>query len=262
MSRIQTEAIPLRAIRYSDTSQVVTLITAEAGTVRAIAKGAWTRKGGAVDHLRIYRTTVALSRSGALASLTDWLCTEPLAGLRRDLDRFIAASYKVEIVSFLAPEGVPVEPIYRLLRASLVALGDGAEPAANTLIFAARMLALSGFQPSLAGCGECGREVPLRGQVVFGEGNLWCKAHRHPHSRTYAGAALALLQSIPPAGTPERGDSRYPEHLLAEAQEFLDDRFREMTERDLRTMRYWKKWGSRARTARPKGRRPSEPRIG
>lgn len=262
MTRIQTEAIPLRLVRYSDSSQVVSLLTEEAGAVRAIAKGAWTRKGGAVDHLRIYRATVSPRRSGALAHLNDWLCIEPLAGLRRSLELFIAGSYKIEIASFLAPEGMHGTGIYRIVRDSLVALDRGADPRANTLLFGVRMLALSGFQPSFEGCGRCGRPVPLRGRVVFGDGNLWCDRHRPQHAQIYAGAALALLQSIPVAGGPERNGSRYPPHLLAEAQEFLDDRFREMSERDLRTMRYWKRWGTRARTAGTSGPGRSGPRIG
>jgi DNA repair protein RecO (recombination protein O) len=241
--KIVTEAIPLRTVRYSETSQVVSLLTPEIGTVRAIAKGAFRRKGGALDPLRIYRVSVLTKISGALSTLTDWECRHPLPGLRRDLDRLLAACYKAEIAGYLAPEGVEASEVYPVVRESLVRLDAGAEPAVNTLLFSARMIRLSGFQPSLDVCGACGRAIPLRGQVACRGGTLICGRCPAEDARSYPGAALALLRSI--RGSP-REEARYPPHLVVQAQQFLDDRFREMTERELRTMRYWKVWGGAA----------------
>jgi DNA repair protein RecO (recombination protein O) len=243
--RILTEAIPLRTVRYSETSQIVSLLTPEIGTTRAIAKGAFRRKGGALDPLRIYRTAILAKRSGALATLTDWECRHPLAGLRRDFDRLLAGCYKAEIAGYLTPEGLEAGEIYGVVRESLRHLDGGGDPAVNTLVFSVRMLSLSGFQPSLEGCGRCRRPVPLRGDVIYGEGTLVCRRCGVGQAATYPGAALALVASLSSRGGAEGvEDARFPRHLVIQAQQFLDDRFREMTERELRTMRYWVRWGT------------------
>lgn len=243
MPHIDTEGIPLRGIRYSETSQILTLLTRGHGAVRAIAKGAHRKKGGGVDLLRIYRVVLITKPSGALATLCEWECTDPLTLIRLELDRLLAAWYKTEVAEFLSPEGTMVGEIYEILRESLRELDDGAPVATNTLLFAGRMLRLSGYQPSLEKCGDCGKGVPLRGTVRYLGGTLLCDPCRGERAQSYPGAALALVRSLLASGTGDARSVRYPPHLLVGAQAFLDDRFREICERDLRTLRYWKRWG-------------------
>lgn len=244
MPHLKTEAIPLRVIRYSESSQILTLLSREAGTVSAIAKGAHRKRAGPLDLLQIYRTALITKRSGALATLCEWECLDPLYGIRRQLDRLFAAFFKAEVAGFLAPEGAAAEDVYDTVRDSLRDLARGADPAANTLLFSARMMHLSGYQPSLERCGGCGTDIPLRGTVHFGGGNLLCPSCRGEDARPYAGAAVALVRSLQGRAAAEARGARYPTRIARQAQGFLDDRFREITERDLRTVRYWRQWGS------------------
>ena len=244
MPHLVTEGIPLRGIRYSETSQILTLLTREGGTVRAIAKGAHRKKGGPVDTLQVYRLTLITKGSGALATLCEWDCLDPLPGLRRDLNRLLAAWYKAEVAAFLAPEGAAATDVYDGVRESLADLDRGADPAMNTLLFSGRMLRLSGHQPALQHCGGCQRTVPLRGHVHYSGGTLLCHACRGEDARTYPGAAVALVGSLLEAAPRDSRTVRYPPHLVVQAQAFLDDQFREITEKDLRIVRYWKRWGS------------------
>ncbi|MCZ6692232.1 MAG: DNA repair protein RecO [Planctomycetota bacterium] len=244
MPQIDTEGISLRAIRYSETSQIVTLLTREAGMVRVMGKGTFKKRQGPLDLLQVYRILLITKPSGALATLCEWECIDPLPGVRKTFEHLLAAWYKAEIAGFLAPEGEAFRVVYETVRDSLEDLDRGADPATNTLLFAGRMLGLSGYQPALDGCGTCGKPVPLRGTIHYEGGHLICRSCPKENSQRYGGSALALVRSLLSSAAADSTSVRYPPHLVIRAQEFLDDQFREITERDLRTVRYWKQWGS------------------
>lgn len=173
----RTLAITLRAYDFSETSQVLHLYTREHGKIHCIAKGAKRRKSsfrGAFDVLCLYDVIRLEKHTGAMDVLTQ---AEPLKewrGVRRDLGRFAAACYAVELVDAMTQEGLPQPELFDLLRASLDRLERGDPLPDVVFAFEARAVHLLGYLPRTEVCGSCGKRLvgpdawlsPLDGGVV------------------------------------------------------------------------------------------------
>jgi DNA repair protein RecO (recombination protein O) len=97
MPLIRDEAVVLGRLDYSETSQVIVVLTRAHGKLRAIAKGikrgTRARFAVGIDLLDV-GTLVASGRSerdGGLATVTEWRQTRSLSGLRERLSRIEAA---------------------------------------------------------------------------------------------------------------------------------------------------------------------------
>ncbi|OGG53065.1 MAG: DNA repair protein RecO [Candidatus Handelsmanbacteria bacterium RIFCSPLOWO2_12_FULL_64_10] len=150
MSPLKTEAVCLRRIDYSETSQVLHLYTRDSGKVHAIAKGSKrrrTRFNGPFDILGRYEIVRYPKPPGQLDLLTESDLLEDFAPLRRDYGRFAAACYALDVVETLTVEASPDRGLYELLVSTARALadGDGLEPA--ILGFECRALRVLGFFP-------------------------------------------------------------------------------------------------------------------
>lgn len=154
----------LRTIPFGETSQVVHLATPEHGLVAALAKGA--RRPGPDFRGGLALGTVgaaALSpRRGELELLRSFRLDDRLRGLARDLDRFYAGCYVLELLRAWMRPALPTPDLYRAARAALRALAE-ARPtslAAWVVWFEARAVLAGGHAPRLAGCAACGQATP------------------------------------------------------------------------------------------------------
>lgn len=165
-------AIVLRLSDYSETSQIVSLFTAEAGLVRLIAKGS--RRGtkkkfsAGLDLLEFGDVRYVPPRGDAgLGTLTEWTQRDLFSGLRRDLTRQYGGLYAVELVSRLTEEFDPHAGLFDDLLQLLRTLSDGdeseSEPgrrdiAAPIVRFQAALLRSIGYAPIMRHCVDCGRK--------------------------------------------------------------------------------------------------------
>lgn len=122
-----TDGVVLRAVDYSETSQVLTFWTRDAGRLSGIAKGAKRAKSafhGPFDLFALYRFVYREKPAGQLLLLTsaDLIDTHP--GLRADPARLTAASACAEILLGLTADGMPNRPLFQLLLETLQGLGD------------------------------------------------------------------------------------------------------------------------------------------
>ncbi|MFQ5491439.1 MAG: DNA repair protein RecO [Phycisphaerae bacterium] len=88
MTSIRDQGIVLRRLDFSESSQVLVLLTRDHGKVRVIAKGikrsTKTRFGTAIDLLDVGQVVLSVRapRQEALATLTEWDQSRSLLGLR------------------------------------------------------------------------------------------------------------------------------------------------------------------------------------
>jgi len=123
------EAICLRQLEWSETSQVVTLFGRETGIVRAVAKGARREKGaysGGVEVLTRGEMVAILKSSGAMATLTAWDLQDPLPRLRRSLGAHYAGLFLADATQRALSEVDPHPALYDALADALESLGQGA----------------------------------------------------------------------------------------------------------------------------------------
>ena len=174
------EAICLHTSDYSETSQVIHLLTRASGIVRLIAKGSKrpkSKSGGAIDLFGQGRCVYAGRQQQSLGTLMEFAETTSHTDLRNDLARLSAGLYMLELAGSLLAEGDPAPEAFDLLSRTLARLGQpDASPPAVLAYFQWRLLRLAGLLGGLTDCASCGRRVGNRG-VYFSSsaGGLLCR---------------------------------------------------------------------------------------
>jgi DNA repair protein RecO (recombination protein O) len=190
VSVYQDEGVVLRTIRLGEADRIVTVMTAEHGKVRAVAKGI--RKTNSRLGARLEPATgvaLLLWRGRELDIVRQAEVTEGRRELREDLGRLSKAYAMLEVVDHLAPERTPMPGVYRMLKGALGVLAEGSPPLLVPA-FILRLLSHEGSAPVLEVCASCGASEDL---VAFdlGEGGALCRECRR--GRAVSKAALSLM---------------------------------------------------------------------
>lgn len=162
---ITTDAVFIRISDFAETSAVVHLLTAELGTIGAVAKGAKRLSNsfqGPIDRGRLYRVRVKRRGPEGLYHLHSATVREAFPRLRRDAERFLAASLVLEVAADLMRDEEPHAELFRLALFTLKVID--AAPSGRLAVavpfFLVRALELSGHAPELDVCVMTGRSVP------------------------------------------------------------------------------------------------------
>jgi DNA repair protein RecO (recombination protein O) len=198
MAAEKDSAFVLRLVDFSESSNVVTMLTREHGRISALAKGAQRLKGpfdSALDLLTRSRIVFLRKSSGGLDLLTEaklqWRFRPP----GRSLTPLYAGYYLAELLLNLTDDYDPHPQLFDLTNTTLRGLADGADVMPSVLRFELVALRLLGHLPNLDACVECSEPVPMQGRIAFGQlsGGVLCRKCRPGH-RQVASASAAMLQ--------------------------------------------------------------------
>ena len=150
----------IRDLDFSESSQIVVLLTAAHGKLRGIAKGsrrsspsATARFSGGLNLLNRGQVVATTRAMQELASVTEWDLQDDHFNLRRSLPAQQAAMFAADLLNALLPDADPHPVAYGLLVALIgVVTADGAdEPAiaAALLDFQWGLLTDCGYRPEL-----------------------------------------------------------------------------------------------------------------
>ncbi len=161
------EAICLRVINFSETSQVVTLFARQAGLLALLAKGS--RKmakagtftlGAPIDQLARGEVVYIPPRGIAeLGTLTAWNLMDYQPAMRKSLSAFYSGQIICEMIMALLSGQEPHTQLYDELAPGLTALG-GSQTQRLFLSIAKSVLIAAGYQPQLENCLVC--QTPVR----------------------------------------------------------------------------------------------------
>jgi DNA repair protein RecO (recombination protein O) len=204
MASFKDQAIVLRRLDYSESSQVLAFLTREHGQRRLIAKGIkrGTKKKFAAGIDLLEQGSVVFwhrpqSESG-LGTLTEWRQTEIFAGLRASLDRWYAAHYMAEITSAMTQENDPHPPLYDALSMHLSAVAGGEPILPRLTVYQRAVLETAGLWPDLTRCVICNRPAPAGRAAYFSaqQGGLVCRECTAPlvEKRLVSGPVLTDLR--------------------------------------------------------------------
>ena len=166
-------AVVLRVRRYSETSQIVTVLGRELGVVRCLAKGALRRtkvgKGkfdGGMDLLDVGEMVVGVRPERELQQMTEWKLVDGHLPLRRDLRGIWLGMYAAELLGLGLQEYDPQAELFdrtwRLL--TLLATAQREEVSlAHTL----ETLRLGGHLPEMTRCVKTRRPIAAEGGPVL-----------------------------------------------------------------------------------------------
>lgn len=267
MPRFKDQAICIRHIDWSETSQIVALFTREHGKIRGLAKGskrtspgAVARFCGGIELLTRGEVVATLKPTTELAAITEWDLQDPYFHLHTDLPAQHLAMYAADLIGAMTADRDPHPGAFEALVRLLEELGQGrsaATPqaagknaawrAAGLLRFQWELLADCGFRPQLE------RDV-VTDEPLDGAGSaLWFDAHAGgltaapDPAAAYPGAArpqqagpwrvrgetVALLRRL--AANPQAGDDA--EHgSVDRANKLLCVYARAILDRELPTM--------------------------
>ena len=181
MAIIRDEAVVLRRLEYSETSQIIVLFAREHGKIRVIAKGikrsTKTRFAPGVDLLDIGHATInrRVEGSSNLATMTEWKQTQSLSGLREKLSRLHGAEYAAEVTAQLTEDWDPHDGLFDRLTTCLTELSEADEPLGAVVVYQAALLTAVGSMPVFDVCVRCRRETDLICFSSF-EGGMTCRS--------------------------------------------------------------------------------------
>jgi DNA repair protein RecO (recombination protein O) len=211
MALTTTTALCLRKIDFSETSQILTLLTDKLGIVGAIAKGAKRAKssvGGPLDLMCLYNVVLYdRSRRGTLSILAQAELIDFFPASRRDYARFRAIESMRELL--LAVEVGPQDAAPVMLSAvrALRALGTQAPPLVLAR-FAWELLRTLGVEPVVTECVLTGEEPSGRVAVNFSlrEMGLIAPPH-HEGRRDLVRLQAPTLRALLALARDERGEA-------------------------------------------------------
>ncbi|MEE8170466.1 MAG: DNA repair protein RecO [Phycisphaerae bacterium] len=214
MALYRDQAIVLRRLDYSETSQVLLVFCRTLGPQRLIAKGikrgTKSRFAVGVDLLEAGVVNFSRRDGGAahLATMTEWTQSDLNAHLRRDLASLHVALYGAEVTGQLMEEGDPHPELYDAF-AAFLADHPHDEPLARLVVYLPTLLHHIGLWPRLDACAGCGRDIGSDELTYFSshQGGLLCREcepaaveKRRVSHETVEALRWATSDSPPPPG--------------------------------------------------------------
>lgn len=179
MPPLSTQSVILHALKYSESSKIVRLLTRDFGVVSAVAKGAARPKSKFGARLQLLSEGTAqlfLKPNRDLHTLAEFEVEKLRHELAEDVRRYASASALAELVMRFAPTE-PNEDIYVRLVAYLDTLSSVEDEHLETTSLSALwgIVCALGFEPAMDGCARDGREIP-QGPASFSitDGGLLC----------------------------------------------------------------------------------------
>jgi len=148
----------IRALDYSETSQIVTLFTRRSGKISAIAKGSKRPKSafdGPIEVFSYGKIVFSDSNKEKLATLTEFEQQPGLDSLRTNLFTLNCSLFAAELVSNLTDEYDPHPQLFDSFLQFLQNANKQRDTLISLILFQLSLLKEVGLQPILNTCANC-----------------------------------------------------------------------------------------------------------
>lgn len=247
---VKDQAICLRTVNYSDTSQIVTMLCRDHGKLSAIAKGSRRPKNSFDGPIEIFSCGGIVfsikETGGQLANLTEFNQQPLFRGLTRSLQALNAALFASELTEGFLEDHDPHASLYDKFLKFLQAVQDSTEESliwAWLILYQIRLLEETGIAPVWDRCVNCNTSLEIksgtnrpRSGVYFSSrhNGLLCSGCETTfiEKRTIASAAADALQH----------PSRLPKldlPMLKQIEQLLIYHFTELLHKPPRTAKYF-----------------------
>jgi DNA repair protein RecO (recombination protein O) len=157
------QAFVLRTYNFAEADKVCVLLTHRDGKIRGIAHGARkmrSRFGSSLEPLTEVNVTYYQKEGRELVSISNAeIVRSHFEEASSSVEAAAAMSYISDLISEFVPDHEPNETVFRLVRATLDALGDGSDAVALVRYFEVWLLKLAGFFPDLKRYADCEKET-------------------------------------------------------------------------------------------------------
>ena len=174
MPRLRDQAICIRQLEWSETSQVVVLMTAEHGKLRGLAKGAkrtspshMQRFSGGIELLTRGEVVATTKPTAELATVTEWDLQDDYYHLRRHLPAHRLAMFAADVTHAMTADLDPHPRTFTALDTFLRGLSEPAQHATALLRFQWVLLDDAGYRPELWRDVQTGAELESADTLTF-----------------------------------------------------------------------------------------------
>ncbi len=198
---LQSEALVLKTVDFSETSLVLTLLSREYGKIRALAKGGRRIKGpfeSALDLMSQVLVTYIPKRGDALDLLTESKLVRRFRPTKENYGGMYAGYYLIELLNEMTIEQEPMPELFDLAVGAMSQLIDGAPVMPTVMRFEWQLLEQTGHFPSLDLCVHCDGEIDLtQHRIAFGhiDGGVVCPNCR-PGTQQVSMVTPELIRAI------------------------------------------------------------------
>ncbi len=174
----KSEAIILQAIRWQESSKILSLFARDWGLIKVIARGVLRKKsplGGKTESLTYGQFFISHKQSRTLQILTDADVIDSFGKLRSDMDRLPYALAVLEIIKQVFAENHS-EPVFFDFTIRMIKQLAECERAAPILeYFILKLASFLGFKPDFSACRRCGTNRFEHSEHFFIEnGSVYC----------------------------------------------------------------------------------------
>jgi len=162
-----SEALLLRKTPYGDADYILSLFTKDFGKISGIAKNAkksMKRFGARLEPFVHFQVRFKDSAK-ELKFIEDSESIQVFQVFIEDIELFTLGSLLLETTDALIPKESPNEEMFDLLIKTLTNLNSKKNPLPIVLQFQLRALSISGYEPNLDTCVQCGK--PIEGDSYF-----------------------------------------------------------------------------------------------
>ena len=239
------EAVCIRAVDYSETSQIVTFFTRATGKISAIAKGSKRPKSafdGPIEVFSFGKIVFSYRSDEKLVTLTEFEQEPGLTNLANNFFALNCASFAAELLGKLTNEHDPHPELFdsflQFLKSTAETSYGSRETISLLIVFQLALLREIGLQPVLKTCANCKTSNEMgdtRCEVYFSSSanGLICRdcEGSFPDRVKLSGAAVRCLGSL---GLIREAQ----EKTLEEIEKILVYHFTEILGQPLRTAKY------------------------
>lgn len=216
--------IVLRRSDLGEADRIVTVLTAERGKVRLVAKGSRRTSSKLAGHLEPFcATRLLVARTRGLDIISQAETLESFPRLRLREPSIATAGYLAGLVDLLTMEDEQHEEIYDLLFAAYRLIDEGHDERLVSHITELGLLRVLGYRPELSRCIGCEREILPDVNGFSVEGGVVCPSclRVRPDATPISVNALKVLRMIDRGEVQRALELRIPAETLAEVGEHL-----------------------------------------
>ncbi len=241
-----TRGLILREVKYKEADRILTVLTEDMGKITVKARGAL-RKGSKLSAATqsLVFSELTMFENKSKWSVNEGSTIEEFKGLRSDIAALSLASYIAECIEALATEEQPEPQLLRLALNSLYALSYDLYPQQHIkAAFELRLMSISGYEPELSVCAQCGDGMEQGGYFVPSHGCVLCRECMDriaaPKLKISA-ATIQAMRYIVSAEPKKLLSFSLSDEAAKELYKASEEYLTVQTERKFQTLDYWKK---------------------
>ena len=193
------DAIALRILPYSNTSQIVLWLTSQGERLATLAKGAYRPKSAFAGQVDLFYTCELLyyrQHEHGLRIARECCALNARPRLRQDWRAYGCASYLCHLIMLCTLEGDHDPERYALAQTALNLLNDIGGRPELVYWFELQWLRHLGLAPRLQACTTCQRDLPVNGRTLrWGRHGVLC-GQCPPPARADTGPSLPLSPDV------------------------------------------------------------------